>query len=292
MKEKIAITGVSGKLGRQIAAELLKTKTIPADHLVGIVRNPEKAADLAALGLILKRGDYSNFASLAAAFQGIDVLMFISNTDITHREEQHNNVVDAAKQAGVGRVVYTSVVQSGNDDLLSLSHANTESYIQASGLPYTFLRNNFYMESYVVEVEIAMNKGAYRSPTGGNAGLALVNRTDIARAAAAVLTGEGHVGQVYDLTGPEIVTPEVFAEIATCISGRPVIHQQITWEELIEDYRERGYDDQRVKLSILLEEMVATNAFATVSDDIAHLTGIPAESFLEFSKRVLEKKKA
>lgn len=282
----IAITGVTGQLGRQIVEELLKR--IPADQIVGVARTPEKALELTEKGVIIRQGDYADKASLGSSFQGIDVLMFISNIDIEKREEQHNNIVDAAKEAGVGRVVYTSVLQSGKDDLLSMSHANTEAYIKASDLPYTFLRNSFYMESYLVEVEIAIESGVYRSPAGADTGVSLVKRTDIARAAAVVLSTEGHIGQAYDMTGPEVVTPKVFAEVAADISGMPVTYQPVTWEELAKDYKERGYDEARIGLSVLLEKMVATNTFSTVSDDIEELTGTPPESFLSFARYMLK----
>lgn len=285
----IAITGVTGQLGRLIVTELLKVAS--ADQIVGVARSPEKATDLADQGLTIRQGDYSDYDSLGSAFEGSDVLMFISNADFTRREEQHKNVVDAAKQAGVGRVVYTSVVQYGNKDPLTLSHANTEEYIKASSLPYTFLRDNFYMESYVVEVEIAMEKGAYRSPTPADAGAAFVSRADIARAAAAVLTNDGHVGKAYDMTGPTVVTPTLFAETATSISGKTVIHQPITWEELAEDYKGRGYPEEIVGLSVNLEQMIATNTLAVVSDDIAQITGTPAEDFTSFVRRTLANKK-
>ena len=165
------------------------------------------------------------------------------------RKEQHDRVVAAAKDAAVGRIVYTSFVQYDPSSMLAKSHADTENVIRESGVPFTFLRNNFYGEPYVVEVEIAIKTGAYRTPTPTDAGVSFTTRKDIARAAAAALTGKEHAGKIYELTGPESVTPQTFADIASAMSGKNVIHEQTTWNDLRNDYVERG-DARRAPGSI------------------------------------------
>ena len=281
----IVVTGATGRLGRLIIEALL-TQTDPS-NIAAVVRSPEKATDLATRGISLHQGDYADKASLEAAFTGADALMFISNADIEQRAVQHQNVVDAAAAAGVGRVVYTSVFNVTHENMLAQTHLATEQAIIASGIPYTFLRNSFYMDMYVVEVEIAIQRGAYRSPSG-NAGVSLVARRDIARSAAVVLTSDGHAGKAYDMTGPASVTPAVFAETASAISGQPIVYQPITWEELAAEYRQRGMPEAVVSLSIMLEQTIASRAFAGVSNDIEQITGMPAEDFLSFSRRHLE----
>ena len=281
----ITITGATGQLGGLILENLLNTDD--ADQLVAVVRSPEKANDLATKGVTLRQGDYEEYDSLVSAFADVDVLMFISNTDIMRRAEQHRNVVDAAKQAGVGRVVYTSVLNPDADDMLSQSHKNTEEAIMASGIPYTFLRNSFYMDSYVVEVEIAMQKGVYRTPTPSDVGVSFVSRSDIARVAATVLTSAGHENQAYVMTGPASVTPTTFAAIASELSGQRVTHQQITWDELAEDYVGRGMTQEYARMSVMLEQMIASGTFMPVSEDIEQVTGVPAESFASLCRRTL-----
>jgi len=280
----IAVTGSTGHLGRLIIERLLGR--VDADQIVAVARSPEKAADLAAKGVPVRRGDYEDLASLAAAFENVDVLMFISNTDVTRRLPQHQNVIDAAKKARVGRVVYTSFVALEHDDPLAASHFATEQSLKESGLICTILRDNFYMDAYVVEVQIAMKTGTYRSPSG-EAGAAFVSRADIARAAAVVLTTGGHAGRVYHMTGPSVITPADFAAVASALGSRPVVYEPISWEELADDYRGRGMSEELVSLSIMLEKIIASNTLADVSDDIGRLTGAPAEDFASFVRRAL-----
>ena len=281
----ITITGATGQLGRHTITQLLSR--IDAASLSAVVRSPEKASDLADSGLKIVQGDYDTPAQLEQAFAGTDVLFFISNTDVQRRQQQHQNVIDAAKAASVGRVVYTSFVQTGRQDPLTMSHAATEAAIKASGLSYTFLRNNFYMDMYVAEVEIAGARGVYQTPTDASAGVALVRREDIARAAATVLVEEGHEGKTYDMTGPQAVTPAVIAQTASSIYGKPVEHQQIAWDELADEYRRREMPEPYVQLSILLERMIASNDLAGVSQDIERLTGTPAMGFEAFVRSIL-----
>lgn len=150
----------------------------------------------------------------------------------------------------------------------------------------SFLRSNFYVDAYVVEVEIAIKTSSYRSPSG-DAGASFVSRADIARAAAVVLTSEGHVGKVYDMTGPSVVAPAVFAKAASQLSGWTIRYEPITWDELAGDYRGRGMPDEYVDLSVNLERMIATHELASVSDDIARLTGEPAQDFASFVRKTL-----
>lgn len=280
----ITITGATGSLGGKIIDYLLQI--VDAAEITAVARTPAKAINLTQKGITVRQGDYGDYDSLVAAFANTDTLMFISNSDVENRIAQHQNVVNAAQEAGVKYIVYTSFVSVGGGDILATTHEQTEKMIIDSGLAYTFLRYNFYMDMYVVEVEITMKTGAYRSPSG-EAGAAFVSRNDVARTAAAVLTSDGHEGQTYDLTGPSTVTPADFAAVATKISGKLVVVEPITWDELAEDYRGRGMAEEWIPLSIMLEKMIATNALAPVSDDIARVTGTPPESFKSFVRKAL-----
>ncbi len=280
----ITVTGATGSLGGKIIDQLL-TK-VDAGEISAVCRTPSKATHLAQKGITLRQGDYGDYDSLVAAFADTDTLMFVSNTDLPNRIAQHQNVVRAAQAANVKHIVYTSVVTVGNDDILSSTHAQTEQMIKDSGIAYTFLRNNFYMDMYVVEVEIAIEKGAYRSPSG-NAGAAFVSRDDIARTAATVLTSSDHNGKIYHLTGPAVVSPAVFADVATKISGKPVGFEAISWEELEADYRDRGMAESRVAEGVMLEKVISSNIFAAVSYDIERVTGTSAESFESYVRKAL-----
>lgn len=282
----ITITGATGRLGGLIIEQLLKT--VPPKQIVAISRSPEKTIGLSDRGVIVRQGDYDHPKALTSAFAGSDVLMFIGNTDFERREEQHNNVVDAAKQADVGRVVYISGIQTNHNDPVALSHVKTEQYIKASGLPYTFLRDNFYMDMYLAELETSMEKGVYRTPCPADSGAAFVGRADVARAAAAALSSEEYLGRALDMTGPAAVTPTVFAEAAANICGKPVVHQPISWDELAGEYRERGIPEAQVPLLVMLERIVASNAMAAVNDNIEKMTGQAAEGFESYMRKALK----
>ena len=280
----IAVTGATGKLGRLIIENLLQR--VEASEIVAVVRTPAKAAEWATQGVVIRQGDYADANSLITAFTDIQTLMFISNTDVMKRMEQHQNVVNAAKTAGVKHIIYTSFIAAETDDMLGPGHLATEKALKESGMTYTILRPNFYMDLYVVEVEIAAKTGVYRTPRG-DTGVTLISRQDIARTAAAILTGDSHAGQTYNLTGSTVVTPTVLAETASKLSGQAVKYQPITWEELTQDYIERGMPEQFVQISVMLEKMIATNTLATVSNDITQITGQPAESFESYVSKSL-----
>jgi len=280
----IVVTGATGQLGSMIVDNLLAE--VDAGQIAALARSQEKAAGLAEQDVSVHIGDYEDPVSLVAAFQDADVLMFISNTDFARRAEQHGNVVDAARKAGVGRIVYTSIVAADPDNSLVASHLQTEQKIKESGVPYTFLRNNFYMDMYVGEVENAIEQGVYRSPSR-EGGAAFVSRADIARMATAVLIGEGHAGKTYDLTGPSVVTPPDFAEVASAISGNSIEYQRISWDEMAEDYKKRGMPEEAVQMSIMVQRILESGILAEVSDDIGDVTGVPATSFRNFVKAQL-----
>lgn len=281
----IFLTGATGQLGRLIIDQLLDV--IEADQLGVLVRSEEKGAPFAAKGIAVHVGDYEDPASLAAAFQSVDVLLFTSNADFARRQAQHQNVVNAAKEAGVGRLVYTSIVATDPENPLVASHLATEEAIKASGVPYTFLRNNFYMDMFVDQVQNAIAQGAYRSPLGAGNGAAFVTREDIARMATAVLTTDGHEGKIYNLTGPEVVTPPVIAGAATAVSGKTIPFEQISWDDLAEALKTSGMPDGAVQWSLMFTRILDSNILALVSDDIETVTGTPATSFMNFVKGTL-----
>ena len=207
---KIGITGATGQLGR-IVVQKLKQKVAPSD-IVAVVRSPAKAADL---GVEARAADYGDAKSLGTALVGIDTLLLISGSEIGQRAQQHRNVVEAAKQAGVKHIVYTSLLHADTSPLsLAGEHRETEAALRASGIPSTILRNSWYMENHLGSAKGAVTAGAFIG-SAGEGRIAGATRDDYADAAVAVLTGTGHQGQVYELAGDEPYTlAELAAEIA------------------------------------------------------------------------------
>jgi NAD(P)H dehydrogenase (quinone) len=221
----IAITGATGQLGRLVIDALLKT--VPANQIVAAVRSPEKAADLAALGVQVRKGDYTDAASLVAAFQGVSKLLLISSSEVGQRAPQHRAVIDAAKQAGVGLIAYTSILRAESSILgLAAEHKETEALLKASGVPYTLLRNGWYTENYAAGIPAALAHGVVMG-AAGDGRIASAARADYAAAAAAVLTGADQAGKVYELAGDTAYTLTEFAAEIARQSGKPVVYKNL-----------------------------------------------------------------
>lgn len=207
---KIAITGASGQLGR-LVIERLRAK-LPASDIVALVRTPAKATDL---GVEVREADYTRPGTLDQALAGVDTLLMISGSEVGQRVAQHRNVIDAAQQAGVKRVVYTSLLHGERSPLsLAPEHVETEAMLNASGLSVTLLRNGWYTENYTASVGAAVANGAFIG-SAGQGRIASAARADFADAAVAVLTTAGHEGKTYELAGDTAYT---LAELAAEIS--------------------------------------------------------------------------
>ena len=223
---KIGVTGATGQLGR-LVVEKLKQK-VAADSVVALVRNPEKAADL---GVETRPFDYTQPETLVTSLKGIDKLLLISGNEIGQRLPQHKAVIEAAKQAGVKQITYTSILHADSSPLgLAGEHLGTEVAIKESGLTYTILRNGWYTENYTGSAKGAVGAGAFI----GNAGdgkIASAARVDYAEAAAVVLAGEGHENKTYELAGDEAYTlTELAAEISRQ-TGKIVPYNNLTEAE-------------------------------------------------------------
>ena len=224
-----AVTGSTGHLGRLVIDHLLET--VPPDQIVALARSPEKASDLAERGVHVREGDYDRPETLGPALQGVDRLLLISANDLGRRAAQHEAVIDAAKAAGVGLVVYTSVLHADTSSLgLAEAHRRTEAYLDASGLPYAVLRNGWYTENYTGSVDVALAHGVVLG-SAGDARISAATRDDYAAAAAAVLTAEdpveGAAGGVYELAGDEAFTMSEYAAELARQSGREVTYRDL-----------------------------------------------------------------
>ena len=217
----IAITGAAGHLGRRTAQLVLDR--VPPGEVVLITRRPDAIADLADAGATVRHGDFDEPASLPAAFAGVDRVLLISTDVLGNRVAQHTAAIEAAAAAGVGHVIYTSIVNAGSELPLVVSHEHgaTEQAIRDRGLRWTALRNGLYAEFQLGAAARAAASGQLVHNSGDGA-TAYVSREDCAAAAAAVLATDGHEDRAYDITGPELVTQARFAALVADITGRPV----------------------------------------------------------------------
>jgi len=221
----IVVTGATGQLGRLVITALLKT--VPASQIVAAVRTPAKAADLAALGVLVRQADYAQPATLVNAFTGAEKLLLISSSEVGQRVPQHQAVIDAAKQAGVKLIAYTSVLHADKGLLgLAQEHIATEAALKASGIPAVILRNGWYTENYAASIPPALAHGALLG-SAKDGRIASAARADYADAAAAVLTRDGQAGKVYELAGDEAYTLTEFAAEVAAQSGKPVVYKDL-----------------------------------------------------------------
>lgn len=203
---KIGITGATGHLGRFVV-DALRQRQSSAD-IFALVRSPEKAAYLR---IIARRADYDEPDTLDKALAGIETLLLISSNEVGRRASQHENVIAAAKRAGVDRIVYTSLLHADRSTLsLAGEHRATELMLTESGVTFTILRNGWYTENYTGSIPGALARGAFLG-AAGDARISSATRADYADAAVAVLTAGDHVGKIYELAGDDAFTLEELA---------------------------------------------------------------------------------
>ncbi|SIS86518.1 MAG: SDR family oxidoreductase [Thalassolituus maritimus] len=209
----IAITGASGQLGRLVIDELLTTT--PASEITALVRTPESISDLAERGITVRQADYNEPGTLIEALKGIKKLLLISSSEVGQRAQQHQNVINAAKENGIGLIAYTSILHADTSPLgLAEEHRATEAMLSESGIPFALLRNGWYSENYTAGIPAALQLGTLYGCAGDGL-IASAARADYAAAAAKVITLDNQGGKIYELSGDKAYT---LAELAAKIS--------------------------------------------------------------------------
>ncbi|MDO5631808.1 MAG: SDR family oxidoreductase [Paracoccus sp. (in: a-proteobacteria)] len=202
----IAVTAASGQLGQLVIADLRKRGV----DVIALARSPEKVT-----GVPVRAADYARPETLGPALAGVDTLLLISSSEVGQRAVQHRNVINAAKAAGVGRIVYTSLLHADRSILdLAKEHRETEADLRASGIPFTILRNGWYTENYTGSIPAALAHGAFAG-SAGQGRISSATRADLAEAAAVVLTTPGHEGKTYELAAD---APYTLTDLAAEIS--------------------------------------------------------------------------
>ena len=222
----IAITGANGQLGQLVIKSLLEK--VKADNIVALVRNPDKAESLRVLGIDIRQADYNEPATLNKALQGIDKVLLISSNDVGNRAPQHEAVIQAAKEAGVNLLAYTSILKAETSPLvLAKEHQITERMIQESDLPAVILRNGWYTENYTDSIAGVLDAGAVAG-AAAKGKLHTATRKDYAEAAAVVLTSDNQAGQVYELAGDEGFTLEEYAAEIAKQTGKDIVYSNMS----------------------------------------------------------------
>ena len=269
----IAVTGATGQLGRLVIDAVLRAN--PGQPVIAAVREPAKAADLKSRGVEIRHADYERPETLVPAFTGIDRLLLISSNAIGGRAPQHEAAIRAAKQAGVGLIVYTSLLHADVSPMqLTDEHKHTEAFLKASGVAHIILRNGWYTENDTGSLGAALTHGAYIGASGKGR-ISYAARADYAEAAARVLLGAGQPGDVFELAGDEALSlADVAAETARQ-SGRNVIYADMPQAEYASALRSFGLPET---LADILADASATAAKGALQDDsrtLSRLIGRP-----------------
>jgi NAD(P)H dehydrogenase (quinone) len=267
----LAITGSTGRLGGRVA------------RLIGgvpqrlIVRDVTRAPAIA--GATTAVASYDDGAAARKALAGIDTLFMVSGAEHPERVAQHRSFIDAAAAAGVSHLVYTSFHGASPTSTFTLArdHHATEAHIRASGLAYTFLRDNLYADFFPL---MADDRGVIRGPAGDGR-VAAVATDDVAGAAVAVLRDpSAHAAATYDLTGPAALTLHEIAGILSDAGCGPIRYEPETVEEAYASRAVYQAPPWQVDAWVSTYTAIAAGELATVSDAVPRLTGRPATSLL------------
>lgn len=283
----ITITAATGQFGQSVVPLLLEH--VKPSELNLVVRNPAKAEPFAEQGIRIQQADYADVGALVKGFQGTDKLLLISGFGtVPERIQQHRNAIDAAKQAGVKHIVYTSFIDAdpASPSEIAVVHADTEAYLKASGVAWTILRNGVYADDVLRQAAQPLQTGVLASASSG-AGTSFITRNDLARATVAVLSGQGHAGKTYTLTGPAAITQEQFAHLLSQVTGKPIRYVPISFEQLEAGLRQAGLPDMLVTLMVSMQKAAAQGRTALVTNDVATLTGQAPEPYESVVRRAL-----
>ncbi|HJF32188.1 MAG TPA: SDR family oxidoreductase [Sporosarcina psychrophila] len=280
---KILVTGATGQLGSKIVESLIKT--VPAEQLAVSVRNPEKAAGLKARGVDVRYGDFDKPETLDTAFSGIDRLLIISSSEVRLggdeiRIKQHANAVAAAERANVKFIAFTSAPKASNSDFFLVpAYKATEEAIIKTGIPYSFIKNNWYLENEIGNIKGAMTGSPWITATGnGKVGWTL--RRELAEATAAVLAGDGHENTIYELTGKPMTHKELASNLGAVL-GKEIPFQQVDDDTYAEIMKGAGVPEDFLPMLTSTEKGIREGGLEVESDDLEKLLGRPATPIQE-----------
>ena len=264
----IAVTGATGHLGGAIVSLLADG----GQRVVALARTPEKAAGL---GVPTRAADYDRPETLGPALAGVDTLVLVSGNEVGSRLRQHRAVIDAAKAAGVTRIVYTSLLRADTSPLsLAPEHAGTEAAIRASGLAHTILRDGWYFENYANSIAGALASGVLVG-AAGDGRISAAPRADYAAAAAAVATGEGHVGKTYELAGDAAFTLADLAGELSRQTGREIAYRNLSEADYVAALTGHGLPEAVAKVYAGFDTATAAGALFDEGRALSRLIGRP-----------------
>lgn len=269
----ILVTGSTGKLGIAVVQQLLQQSA--RGQFAVFARDSSKTAHYAAQGIPVRLGDFDDPSSLPTAFAGISKLLLISSRAM-NRAEQQKKVVDAAIQAGVKHIIYTSLavqdINTSHVNGLMQSHFDTEAHIVASGVGYTFLRNTMYADAVPEIVGSAWPQHGIRLP-GGNGRVPYALRREMGEATGNLLLQSGHEGKTYNITGSAGYSYQDIAQALSQLSGQPVLYEDVDPEAFKQQLQAIGLPDFLIYLMAGTVQDIKDHQYEVHSDTLRQLLG-------------------
>lgn len=298
---RIVLTGASGNYGRAFTDRLIAMGR--AKDLILITRTPAKLADRAEQGCEVRYGDFDKPETLQAAVTGADKMLLISGTRVGARVVQHQAAIDAAARAAVKHIAYTSFIgidDPANPAEVRHDHIETEQLIRASGMAWTMLRDAHYADAMILMAGPGVIQSGQWISNAGDGREAMVWREDCVESAVSVLTGEGHEGCIYNITGPELQTFSEVTAILSEVTGRPIAYvsvddaQQYAMFDAIGIPR-RPVDDQAVggipwnsDDMVTFGQAIRQGFLQVCTNDVERLTGRPARTVRQMIEENVE----
>ncbi|MCH7400935.1 SDR family oxidoreductase [Belliella kenyensis] len=286
----ILVTGANGHFGNATINFLLE-KGVQGNQISALVRKEESAVEFRNRGVNAVIGDYDSYDSLLNAFKGVDKLLFVSGSDLLNRLSQHQNVINAAKEARVKHIVYTSISAKNETEtsplwLVVKSHLQTEQWLKESGVDFTILKNNLYMDLIPAFVgEKVLETGLIYLPTeDGKVGAVL--RSELAEATAKVLIGVDHEGKVYDFSNPEAFSYQEVAKVISDITGKSINYVSPSAEEYADTLSKYGVPQDFIELFSSFAVAQAQGELDTTNDDLEKILNRKPTSIKEFLSQV------
>jgi NAD(P)H dehydrogenase (quinone) len=266
------ITGATGHFGRHVVESLLD-RGVAADNIVATGRTISRIDHLAERGVQTRASDYDDPESLRAAFAGAEKVLLVSGSEVGRRVQQHRNVIKEAVAAGARLLAYTSISNADRTDiLLAADHQATEQILANSGVPFTLLRNNLYIDNYTGQLPTYLEHGAVLG-SADDGRLSAATRSDLAEAAAAVLASGDQPDQVYELGGDEAFTYSELAATISEASGRPVVYRDLPVEEYTKVLVGAGLPQSYAAVLADADRGIAEGQLYVTSGDLSRLLG-------------------
>lgn len=290
----ILVTGATGNLGGLVIDFLLK-RNIKAHQISALVRNKAKAENLEAKGIDLRFGNYEDYETLVEAFKGIDQLLLVSGSQVKNRFSQHKNVVEAARKSGVKHIVYISFARNPQPHPsplgeLAESHIQTEEAIKKSGMDYTIIQNNLYLDFLPMFIgEEALKTKTIALPAGtGKVSPGL--RAEYAEATANILSSKGHKNKIYQFTNSESLDYNAIAAILSDITGKQIDYRSISIEDYSKALFEAGVPEELIQVNASFALAQSQGELDVNSNDLARVLGRTPTSIKTFLTEVYTNK--